>query len=166
MQEIERFIYNLEHLFYIKMKIDEKDKKIIEILKTHADYSTRQIAKKTLLPITTIHNRISKLKKEGIIKKFTIELDHKKLDQSLLVYLLISANLKQLKEKKRTQYDIVKDLKKFAFVEKADIVTSGTDIIATIRVKDVEEYDKVLLKKIQLIEGIEKTQSMIVIHEN
>ncbi|MBL7051456.1 MAG: Lrp/AsnC family transcriptional regulator [Nanoarchaeota archaeon] len=148
------------------MKIDEKDQKIIEILKNHADYSTRQIAKKTLLPITTIHNRISKLKKEGIIKKFTIELDHKQLDKSFLVYLLISADLKQLKEKKRTQYDIVKDLKKFAFVEKADIVTSGTDIIATIRVKDVQEYDKVLLKKIQLIEGIEKTQSMIVIHEN
>ncbi|MBT3297614.1 Lrp/AsnC family transcriptional regulator [archaeon] len=145
-------------------KLDKKDKKILEILKDHANYSTRQIAKKTLFPITTIHNRIQKLKKEKIIKKFTVELDHPKVDKGLLVYILISASLPTLKQKKKSQYDLAKDLRKFEFVEKVDIVSGGTDLVATIRVKDVQEYDKVLLGKIQMIEGIDKTQSLIVIH--
>ncbi len=145
-------------------QIDEKDQKILELLQEHGDYATRQIAKHTLLPITTIHNRIKKLKHEGIIKKFTVELDYNMIDKGLLVYVLISVDLQLLKQKKKTQYDVAKDLRKFYFVEKADIVSGGTDLVVTVRVKDVEELDQVLLKKLQLVEGIEKTQSLIVIH--
>ena len=144
--------------------LDEKDKKIIEVLKEHGDYTTRQIAKKTLLPITTIHHRIKKLKIDKIITKFTIELDNKKIDKGFASYVLISVNLPLLKQKKRSQYDIAKEIGKNYFVEKVDIVSGGTDLVALVRVKDVEEFDKVLLTKLQQIEGIEKTQSLIVIH--
>ena len=145
--------------------IDEKDLKIIKVLQEHGDYTTRQIAKKVSLPITTIHNRIKKLKKEKIIEKFTIKLNQKAIDRGLLIYLLISVSLPILKEKKKTQYDVAKEIRNFYFVDKVDIVSGGTDLIATIRVKDVEEYDLVLLKRLQKVEGIEKTQSLIVIHE-
>lgn len=144
--------------------MDEKDKKILEILKEHGDYTTRQIAKKTLLPPTTIHNRIRKLRKEKIIKKFTIELDHDRVGKGLLVYVLISADLGLLKRSNKSQYDLVNELRKLGFIERADIVVGGPDIVAVVRVKDVKEYDKVLLDKIQKIEGVDKTQSLIVIH--
>src|SRR3989338_429599 len=145
---------------------DEKDHQILDILKDHADYTTRQIAKKTLLPITTIHNRIKKLKAEGIIKKFTVKLNYEKLDQNFRAYVLISANLQILKEKKKTQHDLAKDLRKFPFIERVDIVSGGTDLVAVVRVKDVKEFDQMLLGKLQLVEGIEKTQSLIVLHSN
>ncbi len=144
--------------------LDDKDTKILEILKNHADFSTRQIAKKLNLPITTVHNRIKKLKQDGFIRKFTIELDYKKIEQNFVSYVLISANLHILKQKHKTQYDLAKELKKLYCVERVDIVSGGTDLIAIVRVKNVEEFDNVLLEKIQLIEGIEKTQSLIVIH--
>lgn len=145
--------------------MDEKDAKIIDVLKEHGEYTTRQIAKKTLMPATTIHNRIRKMKEEGVIKKFTVELDGKKIDKGFTAYVLISANLSVLKEKKKTQYDLAKELKRFSFIERADIVTGGTDLVAVVRVKDVDEFDNVLLRKMQTIEGIEKTQSLIVIHK-
>jgi DNA-binding Lrp family transcriptional regulator len=146
-------------------RIDDKDWKIIEILKEHGEYTTRQIAKKTLLPSTTIHNRIRSLKNNNIIKKFTITLDNSLIGRGFLAYVLISVDLHTLKSRHKTQIDIIKELKRFYFVERADIVSGGTDMIALVRVKDVKEFDKVLLEKIQMIEGIEKTQSMIVIHE-
>ena len=144
--------------------IDEKDLKILEVLQDHAEYTTRQIAKKTLLPVTTIHHRIRKLRQEGIIRKYTVRLDWDKVGKGFVAYVLISANLLLLRQKKKTQYDLAKELRGFEFVERADIVSGGTDIVAIVRVKNVEEFDKVLLGKLQLIEGIEKTQSMIVIH--
>ena len=67
-------------------------------------------------------------------------------------------------EGKSTAHDLVKELKKFDFIERVDIVVGGPDVVAVVRVKDVKEYDNVLLNKIQKIEGVDKTQSMIVIH--
>ena len=145
-------------------KLDEKDWKIIDILKEHGDYTTRQIAKKTLLPATTIHHRIKRMKQEKVIRKFTIDLDPVKIGKSFVAYVLISADLELLKQKKKTQYDLADEIKKFYFIERVDIVSGGTDLVAIIRVKDVEEFDKVLLSRLQLVEGIEKTQSLIVIH--
>ncbi len=144
--------------------MDEKDKKILAVLKEHGDFTTRQISKKTLLPPTTIHNRIKSLKKEGVIKKFTIDIDNKKIDRGFSAYILISANLSALKQKQKSQYDLVRELKKIPFVEKVHIVSGGTDIVAFVRAKDVEEYDRILLEKIQMIEGIDNTQSLIVLH--
>jgi len=146
-------------------EIDDKDKHILEVLKDHGDYTTRQIAKKNMLPATTIHHRIKKMKQEGIIDKFTIEVDHRKVGKGFMAYIWISANLSILKQKKKTQHDLVKEMKKFDFVERADIVSGGTDIIIIVRAKDVEEFNRILLGKIQMLEGIEKTQSLIVIEE-
>ena len=135
-------------------------------MKEHGEYTTRQIAEKTLLPITTIHNRIKKLRNNKIIKKYTIELDPIKTGKSFIAYVLISVNLQILKQKEKTQYDLIKEISKMNFIERIDIVSGEADLVAILRVKDVEEFDKVLLGKLQLLDGIEKTQSLIVVHGN
>ena len=146
-------------------KLDEKDKKIIEILAEHGDYTTRQIAKKTLLPATTIHNRIRKLKQEKIIKKFTIDLDYKQIEKGFSVIVLVSVDYKTLRELKKDQHQLAKEIKMLPEVTEVAVVTGGTDIVMKVRVKDVEAYDHFLLKKFQIIKGIDKTQSLVVIHE-
>ncbi len=151
--------------FMMSFIIDEKDKRIIQILKENSNYTTRQIAKKINLPITTIHNRIKKLKREKIIKKFTIELDNKKIDKSFSAIILVSVGI-ILKELKKDQHKLAKEIKYLDEVEQVDIVTGGTDIVVKVRVKNVEEYDNFLLKKFQNISGVDKTQSLVVIHES
>ena len=146
-------------------RVDDKDLRILEVLRDHGEYTTRQISRKTGLPATTIHNRIRQLKSEGIICRFTIDLNYQRINRSFVAYVLISANLQMLKQHNKTQHDLAREISKFNFVERADIVSGGTDLVALVRVKDVAEFDEVLLNKLQLIEGIEKTQSLIVLHE-
>jgi len=145
--------------------VDQKDEKILEILKENAKLSTKQISKRVNLPITTVHNRIKKLEKEGIVKGYSVILDNKKLGKNLSAYVLISADLKLLKEKNRTQHDLAKDLRKLPCTEKVDIVTGKSDLVVYINVKDIEELDKFLLGKIHNIEGVNNTQTLIIIHE-
>jgi len=145
-------------------KIDEKDLAILDVLKEHSEYTVRKIAKKTLLAPTTVHARIKKLKKIGVIKRFTIDIDKEKLGMKIGAYILISADLKLLKEKNKSQHSLAQEIMKLSGVENAEIVAGGTDIIALIRVKSIEELDKILLSKIQLLEGVSKTQTMIIIH--
>ncbi len=142
--------------------IDEKDQLIIETLKKHGDYTVRQIAKKTLLAPTTIHSRLKKLKSLGVIRGYTIDVDEKKLGKRLGAYILISADLKMLKEKHKSQYDLALEIKKLPGVEKIDIVAGVTDLIAFVRLRDIEDLDKLLLSKLQMLEGVSKTQTMII----
>ena len=63
--------------------IDEMDKQIIQILQDNARTSYREIKEKLGISIGTIHNRISKLKDNGIIEGYTLKLDNQKLGYKL-----------------------------------------------------------------------------------
>ncbi len=94
------------------MKLDKKDLQIIEILKGDSSLSTHKISKKTHIPITTIHNRIKKLKQEGVIKNFTVKLDHKKLGKHISAFILITINY-NIQGKKIDQSGIAKKINYF-----------------------------------------------------
>lgn len=145
--------------------MDEKDEKILKLLRENSKLTTQQISKKTLVPITTVHNRIKKLEKERIIKKYTVEVDNKKLGINIAAYIHIVVDYRLLKEIKMSQHELVKKLKQHEFVEEAAMVTGGTDIIIKVRVKDIDELDDFVTKKLRNIDGIEKTQTMIVLNE-
>ena len=145
--------------------MDKKDEKILELLRENSKLTTNQISKKTLIPITTVHNRIKKLEKEGIIKKYSVELDNKKLGKNLAAFIHITVDYKLLKEMKISQHDLAKKIKQNESVEDAAMVTGGTDIIIKVRVKDVDELDYFVTKHLRNIEGIEKTQTMVVLNE-
>jgi DNA-binding Lrp family transcriptional regulator len=72
------------------MELDKKDLQILELLKRDSKLTTSKIAKKTLIPTTTIHNRIKKLEKSGIIKNYTLNLDWKKLGKNITAFILVS----------------------------------------------------------------------------
>ncbi len=145
--------------------MDEKDEKIIKLLKENCKSTTQQISKKILMPVTTVHNRIKKLEKEGIIKKYTIELDNKKIGKNIAAYVNIVVDYKLLKEIKMPQHDLAKKLKQNEMVEESAMVTGGTDIIIKVRVRDIGELDNFVTKYLRNINGIEKTQTMVVLNE-
>jgi Lrp/AsnC family leucine-responsive transcriptional regulator len=151
----------LEHMF----NMDEKDLIIINTLKANGGLRIRQISKKTGIPITTAHKRIRKLKDSGVIKRYTIELDNKKMGLGLSAYVLVSVSLKQLKAERFTQHDLAKKFHSMPNIEKVDIVTGGPDLLLQVRVKDVDELDRILLGEIQKIEGVSHTKTLVVIKE-
>lgn len=150
----------------MEVKIDKKDEKILGILKEHGDLTVRQISSRTLLPITTVHHRIRRMKSLGVIKRFTVEVDYKKIGKPLAAYVLVKTDSRYLKGFRRNQHDLVKELRKLQFVERADIVTGTIDIVLLIRVKDVEELDRVIIEKLRDIQGIESTQTLVILREN
>jgi len=63
--------------------IDETDKNIIEIINDDARTPYRQISRELDISVGTVHNRIDKLLKTGVIKKFAPIINHKKLGYNL-----------------------------------------------------------------------------------
>ena len=144
--------------------MDEIDNRILEALKEDSSNTIRKISNRARVPITTAHNRVKKLKKEGVIKRYTIEIDYKKIGKALSAIILVNFDYKLLRDLKKDQHEMAEEIKSLPEVETADIVTGETDMVIKVRVKDVEEFDIFLLKKLQKIAGIDKTKSLIVIH--
>ena len=63
--------------------IDETDKNIIEMINEDARIPYRQISRELSISVGTVHNRVDKLLKTGVIKKFAPIIDHKKLGYGL-----------------------------------------------------------------------------------
>ena len=65
------------------IKIDEIDKKILNLLNEDGRVSYRKIARELDISVGTVHNRVDKFTKTGIIKKFVPLLDHSKVGYKL-----------------------------------------------------------------------------------
>ena len=145
--------------------IDNKDLLIINALKRDARAPIAKIAKETGLPGTTVHNRIKKLREEGAIRGYTINVDNKKLGKEIAAYIAITVDYKLLKEKNSTQYALAEKIGKLPFVEEANMITGISDILVKIRVKNIDELNNFVTKELRNYDGVEKTQTMVILSE-
>ncbi len=147
------------------MELDEKDLQVLDELKHNAKKTTSQISRRINIPITTVHNRIKKLERLGVIKKYTVEIDHAKLGKPIAAYIMISVNYILSSGIKVSQEDTAKHIRSLTGVESVEIMTGETDILAKIRVKDVAELNDFVVRKLRKVDGVDKTRTMIVLSE-
>lgn len=145
--------------------MDEKDKKIISLLKENSRLSTNEIWKITGIPQTTVHNRIKRLKEKGIIEYFTIKLDRKKIGKELVAFILCTVSYRSSKGEKLSQIDVARNVKALPEVEGVSIVTGEIDLIVKVGMKDVDALNDFVVRKLRDIEGIEKTITSVVLSE-
>ncbi len=147
------------------VNLDEKDTAIIAALKENAKLSTQQIARKTRIPVTTVHNRIKKLEKEGVIRGYTVVLDNKKIGKPIAAFILVTVDYKLLKELRRSQYELAQQLLRNPAVESSAMITGASDIIIKIRCSSIDELNEFVTVYLRNVGGVEKTQTAIVLNE-
>jgi len=145
--------------------LDDTDNKIILVLKEDSKQPYRMIAKKLLMPVTTVHHRIMKLEKEGVIKKYTIKLNNKAIGNDVCAYLLIKVDYNSLTRKGITQQQLALKLKHRIEVEDVALITGLRDIIIKIRTKSVEELNQLVTKDLRNIVGVRSTETMLILDE-
>src|SRR5687768_8166682 len=109
--------------------LKEKDRMILDNLKRNCKLTTKQISEKTGLPITTVHNRIKRLEKEGIILGYTTIVDESKIGKKLRAFIQISVNYNPGTGKHVSQEELAKKLYKLPEVQECYIMTGSIDIL-------------------------------------
>src|SRR3989338_11052744 len=71
------------------MRLEETDKKILNIIVENSRLSLRQIAKKAGVSVATVMHHLRYLEKEGIIRKYTAKLDYEKMGYDIEVMIEI-----------------------------------------------------------------------------
>ena len=147
----------------MKELIDEKDRKILDILEERSNLSTHKISKRTLIPITTVNNRIKKLKKLGVIKKYTIDIDKSKLGFNLSTYIFVTVSLYELKKEGMKMKDLIGIIKKNQLIESVENVTGDVDIIIKMRARDINELNDYVVNILSYYKGVEKTRTALIL---
>jgi len=146
-------------------KIDETDARILSLLERDAKMRIHLLARKLGIPASTVHHRIKKMEREGIISGYTISKNYKLLGYGILAHVLVFVDVTALKRMKKTQQDIALALSRIEGAERAEIITGEADLLLTVRCRDMDDYRRILLGKIQAVEGITETRTIMVISE-
>jgi len=131
------------------MKIDNKDNRIIEILKQNSRISIRDLAKKANLRPSTVHQRILKLKKNNIIERFTIKLNNKEVGENFIVFILIA-----------TEKELDNNIFYNKHIKEVFGITGEYDLLLKLKFKDVEEFNKFIIK-FRKEQNLKKTLTMV-----
>jgi Lrp/AsnC family leucine-responsive transcriptional regulator len=67
--------------------IDEIDRKLLDLLQVNARLSNAEMAEAVGLTVSSVHERVKKLERKGIIKGYVAVLDPEKLGKPLLAFL-------------------------------------------------------------------------------
>lgn len=137
------------------MNIDKLDKSILNILMKDARTPYLEIARSCNVSGATVHLRIQKLEKLGIIRGSRLIVDPTKLGIGICAFLGIYL------DKSSHFKDVVEDLKRIEEIVECHYTTGIYSVFAKIYCKDTAHLREVLNDKIQAIQAVQRTETLI-----
>ena len=142
-----------------KVKLDEIDHQILDMLIENTRIPYTDIAKKLLISAGTVHVRVKKMEDADLIKGSSLTLDYDKLGYSFIAYVGIFL------EKTHMTKFVLERLADIPYVTVAHITTGKSNIFCKIRAKDTT-HAKNIIFKIDDIDGVSRTETMIAMEES
>ena len=145
--------------------MDEKDAAIIKFLARMSGLSSRTVSKMLGLPISTVHRRIKKLEKDGIIMGYKALVNFEKT--AWPIGALIQINLAEAAPGRGTipKIVILQTLENFEEIEEIiDVQAANFDLIAKARFESLRKLSE-FIENLRQIEGIEETSAAIITEE-
>ena len=143
------------------MKLDGTDKKLISLLQNDSKQTSKQLSLQLNLSVTAVYERIKKLEKEGVIKKYIAIIDKEKINKSFLIF----CRVKLLQHSKEFLSNFEKEILKLAEVSECFHVSGDYDYILKIHTSDMKEYREFMVTKLTTIKHIGSTHSTFSINE-
>ena len=135
------------------MELNETDKKILRNLLDDARFSSRQIAKNVGVSVGTVLSRIKKMEDDGLIKGYSVILNHEKLGYELTVVTEITVSKGRLTEMEN-------EIAKIPNVCGVYDVTGLTDAVIIAKFKSREDLGK-FTKQLLALPYIERTNTHV-----
>ena len=140
------------------MQLNEKDIRLLELLQSDCKMGLKEIARNLNSPVTTVHEKIKRFEKEGIIRKYTAVLDDKKLDKLLTVFIFVSIKYHFPDEKNPlSQREIAQRISRIPNVQDVHIITGDWDLLLKVKGRDMAEISSFVIDRLRTIKGVDRT---------
>ena len=129
--------------------LDEKDAKIIDMLEEDGRKPLKEVAEELNVSEAAVRKRVKALLRNGVIKKFTIKVDHAKIGMNTVAIVGVDADPTKLLELAQELCDL-KEVK--------CVATSSGDhmIMLEIWARNGRELRKLISERIETLEGVKR----------
>lgn len=141
-------------------QIDKTDLKILEILVQDAKRPYSEVAKRAHVSVGTVHVRMNKLEEAGVVEKTTLKINYERLGFDITAFIGIYLQ-------KSALYDqVLAKLRNIPEITSIHYTTGNYSMFVKIHCRDTNHLKEVLHDKMQQVEGIERTETMISLEES
>ena len=141
-------------------QIDNTDLKILSFLSKNAKTPYTEIAKKVFVSGGTVHVRMKKLEKLGIVTGTKLVIDYAKIGYKITCFMGVFL------EKSFLYRQAVRSLRAVSEIVEIHAITGRYAIFIKVLCKDTNHLRKVLDQKIHKIKGVTRTESFLSIEED
>jgi len=136
--------------------LDEKDRRILDELMKDARKSVVDISNDLGIPRATVQERIEKMKRTGLIKKFAAVPDYAQLGRPVTVFILVSFMPGTV-----SQRHLGEQISHLLRVEEVHLITGEWDIMLKVRTESMDELGKLVLDKLRAMKGVMRTVTCV-----
>ena len=140
-------------------RLDEIDKKILEILQARAKITNARLSEEIGLSPAPTLERVKKLEQMGIIDSYHAKLNVEKLGLGVTTFVLVTLR----GHNKVNIESFVAHIKKVREVIECHHITGAGDFILKVVAKDFASYQKLMLERVSDIKEVDNLQSMVVL---
>lgn len=144
------------------MKLDATDIKILEILQQDSRITSKALASELNLSPTPVFERVKRLERNGIIRKYVALVDSKKIDLMLMTFISVSLT----KHTRMYLEKFIKEVEKYPEVLECYHIAGNFDFLLKVLVKDIAAYEAFTLTKLSTIANLGQVHSSFVLSKN
>ena len=137
--------------------IDEIDSKILNILQDNSHTTNAEIARQISMAPSAVFERIRRLEKRKVIKKYSVEIEPSAVGKGLLAFIEVKANGPVVDQK------TAKEISKIDEVQEVHIVAGEDCYLVKVRVENTQALTQLLRTKFAAISSVRTTNTTIVL---
>jgi DNA-binding Lrp family transcriptional regulator len=136
------------------MELDRKDFALLEALQENAAQRLEDLARLVGLAPSSVHDRLRRLERDGVIKNWTVNLDAARLGLPVLAFIGLTLS--------RTCSELSEAMCSIPAIEESHSVAGERCLLLKVRTTDTSEL-LALIEKLRQIPGIERTETTVVL---
>lgn len=141
------------------IKLDQIDRKVLEILQTNAKITNAQLSKEIGLSPAPTLERVKKLETSGIIQSYHAQLNRERVGLGVTTFVQVSL----VGHKKQVTESFVNAVREIPEIIECHHITGSGDFLLKVIAKDISSYQELMLEKINEIEEVANTQTMVIL---
>lgn len=141
------------------LKLDVIDRNILDILQSNAKITNAQLSKEIGLSPAPTLERVKKLESSEVIQSYHAQLNRERIGLGVTTFIQVTL----MGHRKETTDTFVRKVIDISEIIECHHITGSGDFLLKVISKDIASYQKLLLEKINEIEEVANTQTMVIL---
>lgn len=141
----------------IQQSLDDRDRRILALVQRDARLSQAEIARRVGLSAAAVNERLRKLESAGFLRRWVALVDPKAVGASVAAFVEVFI------EHPRHEPAFIEQVLALDEVQECHHITGEFSLLLKVRVRDMEALQRLLIHKINSLEGVRQTRTVIVL---